>query len=129
MTTHVFNVYRPIDGSGKEAGVIVATDDAGKNAGVVDLIAVNPDYRNVISASSLMRHVIQEAAVELNSAEWFLEQFRSEATNARQLGYIDGLMVKIADVTRMLENANLAAEIGIEQLHIQLQKGLHKKMN
>ncbi|WNO48710.1 hypothetical protein [Achromobacter phage nyashin_LB6] len=129
MSTHAFNVHRPTDSPPNRPGVIIATDEKGRNHGVVDLIAVNPEYHNVISSSTVMREAIQSAISELLDAEMILDSIKPSLTEPSDHQLVSGMMFRIAHVTRMLENANLAAELGIEQLHIQLQKGLQRGSN
>lgn len=129
MSTHPFNVHRPTGSQADRPGVVIATDEHGRNHGVVDLLMVHPEYRNVMSASTVMREAIQNAISQLLDAEFILDSLKPSLSEPSDHQLVGGMMFRIAHVTRMLENANLAAEIGIEALHIQLQKGLHRGSN
>ncbi|AKJ71423.1 hypothetical protein RU58_00034 [Achromobacter phage phiAxp-1] len=126
MSTHPFNVHRPTGSADDRPGVVVATDEQGRNHGVVDLLMVHPSYRNVMSASTVMREAIQSAISDLLDAEMTLDAIKPSLSEPSDHQLVGGMMFRIAHVVRMLENANLAAEIGIEALHIQLQKGLQR---
>lgn len=129
MSTHAFNVHRPAGVASDRPGVVIATDEKGRNIGVVDLIMVHPDYRNVVTASTVMREAIQSAISDLLDAEMILDSIKPNLKEPSDHQLVSGMMFRIAHIARVLENANLAAELGIEELHIQLRKGLHKGSN
>lgn len=124
MSTDAFNVYRPV--GSEHIGYLIATDSEGTNRGVVDLLHVAPEYRNVVTSASLMRDAIQRSAHTLTDADMILEGLLPKLDNQYDRDLINGQRHMLQGVIRLLENANLAAEIGIEELHIRIANELRK---
>lgn len=107
---------------GDPGGVYEVLPTGDSAIGVVDLKHVWAERRNLVSAAALMHTAIQDSLELLHKSDSILEKLEPDLDDDSDRKLVHGMRNVFQDLTELLENANLAATIGLSEVQRQVER-------